>query len=54
MAFCASAAKYNILIVPGTGFRGPGYVRIAYCVDIGMIERSLDAFAKLSKEYGLR
>jgi aspartate aminotransferase len=54
VAFCASAAKYNILIVPGTGFRGPGYVRIAYCVDIGMIERSLDAFAKLSKEYGLR
>lgn len=54
VAFCASAARYNILIVPGTGFRGPGYVRIAYCVDIGMIERSLDAFAKLSKEYGLR
>lgn len=53
VAFCAAAAKYNLLIVPGTGFYGPGYVRIAYCVDIGMIERSLDAFTKLAKEYGL-
>ncbi|HHY64401.1 MAG TPA: aminotransferase class I/II-fold pyridoxal phosphate-dependent enzyme, partial [Clostridiaceae bacterium] len=53
VAFCAAAAKYNLLIVPGTGFYGPGYVRIAYCVDMGMIERSLHAFTKLAKEYGL-
>lgn len=53
VAFCASAAKYNLLIVPGSGFRGPGYVRIAYCADMGMIERSLEAFTKLAKEYGL-
>jgi aspartate aminotransferase len=53
VAFCAAAAKYNLLLVPGTGFHGPGYVRIAYCVDMGMIERSLDAFTKLAKEYGI-
>ncbi len=53
VAFCASAAKYNLLIVPGSGFRGPGYVRIAYCADLSMIERSLEAFTKLAKEYGL-
>lgn len=53
VAFCSSAAKYNLLIVPGSGFRGPGYVRIAYCADMGIIERSLDAFTKLAKEYGL-
>ena len=31
-AFCAAAKKYNILIVPGSSFGCPGYVRIAYCV----------------------
>jgi len=53
IAFCKAAAKYNLLLVPGSGFRGPGYVRIAYCTDIKMIERSLEAFTKLAKEYGL-
>ena len=53
VAFCKAAAKYNLLLVPGTGFCGPGYVRIAYCVDKGMIERSLDAFTKLAIEFGL-
>lgn len=53
VAFCGAAAKYNLLIVPGSGFKGPGYVRIAYCADMGMIERSLEAFTKLAEEYGL-
>lgn len=53
VAFCAAAAKYNLLLVPGSGFCGPGYVRIAYCVDMGMIERSLDAFTKLAREFSL-
>ena len=53
VAFCKTAAKYNLLLVPGSGFRGPGYVRIAYCTDIKMIERSLEAFTKLAKEYSL-
>lgn len=30
--FCNMAKKYNILIVPGTSFACPGYIRIAYCV----------------------
>lgn len=51
--FCRTAAKYNLLFVPGSGFGCPGYVRIAYCCDISMIERSLDAFTKLAEEYGL-
>ncbi len=51
VAFCAAAAKYNLLIVPGSGFRAPGYVRIAYCVDIEMIKRSLEAFTNLAKDY---
>ncbi|NLK03482.1 MAG: pyridoxal phosphate-dependent aminotransferase [Clostridiales bacterium] len=50
--FCEAAKKHNILIVPGSSFGCPGYARIAYCVDYDMIERSLPAFEKLSKEYG--
>lgn len=53
VAFCATAQKYNLLIVPGSGFGCPGYARIAYCYDTGMIKRSLKAFTSLAKEYGL-
>lgn len=53
VAFCESAQKYNLLIVPGSGFGCPGYARIAYCCDTTMIRRSLPAFTKLAKEYGL-
>lgn len=52
-AFCAKAQKYNLLLVPGSSFACPGYVRIAYCVSYEQIERSMPAFEKLAKEYGL-
>ena len=32
--FCSIAKKFNILLVPGSSFACPGYVRIAYCVCI--------------------
>ena len=48
-AFAAKAAAYNILIVPGSGFGWPGHVRVAYCVDRGVIERSRGAWEKLLK-----
>ena len=51
--FSAAAKKYNILIVPGTSFACPGYVRIAYCVAKSTIERSLPGFKKLAEEFGL-
>ncbi len=38
--------KYNILVVPGSGFAGAGYFRIAYCVDEDIIRRSLPNFKK--------
>lgn len=53
-AFVAAAKKHRILMVAGTGFGGPGYVRLAYCVSYDMIERSLPGFAALAQEYGLR
>ena len=52
--FVRQAQKYNILLVPGSGFGAPGYFRIAYCVDIGIIERSLPAWEKLAKDSGLK
>lgn len=51
--FCARAKKYHILVVPGSSFACPGYVRIAYCVSYGQIERALPEFKKLAAEYGL-
>lgn len=50
-AFCAAAKKYNILMVPGTSFACPGYVRLAYCVSYETIVNSLPKFAELAKEY---
>lgn len=51
--FAKLAMKYNILIVPGSGFGSPGYFRISYCVPTEMVKRSLDAWTKLAKELNL-
>jgi len=51
--FVKMAQKHRILLVPGAGFGAPGFFRIAYCVDQGMIERSMDAWRELAKEAGL-
>ena len=51
--FCNQAAKHRLLLVPGSSFACPGYVRIAYCVSYEQIERSMTAFQSLAKEYGL-
>ena len=51
--FCEACKKHNVLVVPGSSFACPGYVRISYCVSYGQIERSLPAFAKIAAEYGL-
>ena len=50
-AFCQAAKKYNILIVPGSSFACPGYVRLAYCVSYETIVNSLPKFAELAEEY---
>ena len=52
--FSERAKKYNILVVPGTSFACPGYVRVAYCVSYDRIVRSLPAFRALAAEYGLK
>ena len=52
-AFCEAGKKYNILMVPGSSFACPGYVRLAYCVSYDTIVNSLPEFRKLAAEYGL-
>ena len=49
--FCETAKQYNVLVVPGSSFACPGYVRIAYCVSYDKIERSLPAFKKIAEHY---
>ncbi len=49
--FCRSAVKYNLVIVPGTGFGCKGFFRLAYCVDEKTILNSQKAFEALAAEY---
>lgn len=49
--FVEAGKKYHILMVPGSSFACPGYVRLAYCVSYETIMNSLPEFEKLAKEY---
>lgn len=51
--FCEAGKKYNILMVPGSSFTCPGYVRLAYCVSYETIINSLPEFKKLAAEFSL-
>lgn len=51
MAFSERAKKFDLLLVPGSGFGCPGHVRLSFCVPTQRIERALPAFEKLMKEY---
>jgi aspartate aminotransferase len=48
--FVAAAKKYQILMVQGSAFACPGYVRLAYCVSEDTIKNSMPGFEKLAKE----
>lgn len=52
--FCAAAKKYHILIVPGSSFACPGYVRIAYCVSYETIMNSMPGFKALAEEFKVK
>jgi aspartate aminotransferase len=51
VAFVAALQEENILTVPGTGFGGPGHLRIAYCVSDQVIEGALPGFERVIKRY---
>lgn len=49
--FIEAGKKYNILMVPGSAFGCPGYVRLSYCVSYRTIVNSIPKFKELAKEY---
>ena len=51
LAFSERAKQFDLLLVPGSGFGAPGHVRLAYCVQTDMIERSLPKFRALTESY---
>lgn len=52
VAFCQELLKENILAVPGTGFKGPGHIRLAYCCSRETVERSLPKFKNVMNRLG--
>ncbi len=51
IAFVEALKKERILAVPGTGFGGPGYIRLAYCVNVESIRRSAEGFARVVADW---
>jgi aspartate aminotransferase len=41
----------RILVVPGSGFNGPGHFRIAFCVDDDTIKKSMFGFERAIGKY---
>lgn len=51
--FVRRAQKYNLLLVPGSGFGKAGHFRLSYCVDMRIIRNSLPAIEALAKEFNM-
>jgi aspartate aminotransferase len=49
--FADALRKRRILTVPGSGFCGPGHIRIAYCVDDATILGAIEGFGEVWKEF---
>jgi len=47
--FVRTLQKHHILAVPGVGFGKQGYFRLAYCVELDVIERSRQYFQEAGK-----
>ena len=50
VAFAAKLMKHLVLAVPGSGFYGPGHIRLAFCVDESVIHRAADGLKKAARE----
>jgi aspartate aminotransferase len=51
VAFVQALQEENILTVPGSGFMGPGHMRIAYCVDDRTIEKAMPGFERVMRRF---
>jgi aspartate aminotransferase len=52
LAFVKELLSKRILTVPGRGFGKPGYFRIAYAVEMKVIEGALPGFKEIAEKYG--
>ena len=50
VAFTEKAEDYGIIVVPGSAFKGPGYVRLSYCVAHETILASMPKFKELFED----
>ncbi|MBW2612129.1 MAG: pyridoxal phosphate-dependent aminotransferase [Deltaproteobacteria bacterium] len=51
VAFVNALQEERILVVPGSGFAGPGYFRIAFCCDDATIVNALPGFEKVMAKF---
>jgi aspartate aminotransferase len=51
VAFCAALQEERILAVPGRGFGMPGFMRLAFCCDKSIIERSAEGFQRAAARF---
>jgi aspartate aminotransferase len=49
--FADALRERRILTVPGSGFCGPGHIRIAYCVDDATILGAIEGFGEALKQF---
>ena len=42
--------EHMMVVVPGSSFGGPGYVRLAYCISPDVIKKSIPRFKEIIKE----
>ena len=51
VAFVKALQDELILVVPGSGFMGPGHFRIAFCVDDDTIVKAMPGFGRVMERY---
>ncbi len=49
--FANALKDERILVVPGSGFNGPGFFRIAFCVDDSTIKNAMPGFGRAIEKY---
>jgi aspartate aminotransferase len=49
--FVQTLKAERVLVVPGSGFKGPGHFRIAFCVDDAVIKNAMPGFERAIKKY---
>jgi aspartate aminotransferase len=49
--FVQALKAERVLVVPGSGFHGPGHFRIAFCVDDAVIRNAMGGFEKAMRKF---